>query len=299
MALYLDRKLEVMEKIKNQVEFVNKIEQSRPHVKIGILNLMPTLEDTERQLMVALDNPVIQIELDFIYLDTKKVDEDKLAYYHHYYHSFRDIQKEHYDGMIITGAPLEHINYMNVDYIEELKEFFKYTKSNVGSTIFLCWASQFGMQYFYGVNRYNLPQKLSGLYEHYLVKETNLVKGFDDLFYIPQSRYCSLIEADITDREDLILVSKSNDSGVYIVESKDGSKIFLTGHAEYDLWTLDKEYRRDINKGLDILPPKNYYKDDNPNNTPIYKWHSHATLLYHNWVYYYVYPKSLSFSLSA
>lgn len=293
MALYLDKPLELKEKLKEKIDFISEINPNRPHVKIGILNIMPTLEDTERQLMIALDNPVVQIELHFIYLDSKNADLEKVLYYKKYYHSFKEIKDSYYDGIIVTGAPLEHIPYHNIDYIEELKEFFKYTKINVGSTIFLCWSSQFGMQYFYGVNRMNLPEKLSGLYEHYILKETDLVKGFDDIFLIPQSRYCSLIENDIMACDDLILTSKSNDSGPYIVESKDGSKIFLTGHAEYDLFTLDKEYHRDINKGLDILPPKNYYKDDNPDNTPLYKWHSHATLLYHNWVYSYVYKKKL------
>lgn len=291
MAIFLKKKLEVCELIKDKVEFIDAINLNKPCVKIGILNLMPTLEDTERQLIIALDNPVVQIELDFIHLNSKKVNAEKDDYYKMYYKSFNDIKNDYYDGMIVTGAPLEHINYKDIEYIEELKEFFKYIKSNVKSTIFLCWAAQFGMQYFYGVNRYNLENKVSGLYEHYVVNETDLVRGFDDNFFIPQSRYCSLIENDIIKRNDLILVSKSNESGVYIVESKDGSKIFLTGHAEYDLWTLDKEYRRDINKGLDILPPKNYYKDDNPNKLPIYKWHAHSTLLYHNWVYYYVYEK--------
>ncbi len=288
MAIFLNKKLEVMAKLKN-IDFIDKIDDTKPHVKVGILNLMPTLEDTERQLMTALDNPVIQIELDFIYLNTKNKDEDKHEYFEKYYKSFKEIENTKYDGMIVTGAPLEHIPYSNVDYIDELKEFFKYTKTYVKSTIFLCWASQFGMQYFYGVNRYNLPNKVSGLYEHYIVKETNLTKGFDDTFYIPQSRYCSLIEGEIIKRKDLILSSKSNESGVYIVESMDGSKIFITGHAEYDLLTLDKEYRRDINKGLKIEPPKNYYLDNDPNKTPLYKWHAHSTLLYHNWIYYYVY----------
>ena len=191
--------------------------------------------------------------------------------------------------MIITGAPLEHINYHDIDYIEELKEFFKYTKKHVSSTIFLCWASQFGLQYFYGINRYNLEEKLSGLYEHYIVKETDLVKGFNDYFLIPQSRYCSIIEGEISIRKDLILTSKSNESGVYIVEAKDKKRVFLTGHAEYDLYTLDKEYRRDIKKGLKINPPCNYYKDNDPNKEPIYSWHATSTLLYHNWLYYYVY----------
>ena len=194
--------------------------------------------------------------------------------------------------MIITGAPLEHIPYSNITYAKELKEFFKYTKTHVKSTIFLCWASEFGLQYFYGVNRYNLASKLSGLYEHYILNETPIVTGFDATFFIPQSRYCSIMEEDCLSNPDLILTSKSNESGAYIVESKDGSRIFLTGHAEYDLYTLDKEYRRDINKGLDIAPPKNYYPNDNPNAKPLYKWHAHSTLLYHNWLYYYVYQKS-------
>lgn len=290
MAIFLNKKLEVAEKL-NEVNFIDKIDKSLPHVKVGILNLMPTLEDTERQLIVALENPVIQVELDFIYLDTKNMDEEKNEYFKKYYKSFSKIKNDYYDGMIVTGAPLEHIPYKDVEYIEELKEFFKYTKTNVGSTIFLCWASQFGIQYFYGVNRYNLPAKVSGLYEHYIVQQSNLVKGFDDKFFIPQSRYCSLVEDDIIRIKDLTLTSKSNDTGAYIVESKDGKRIFLTGHAEYDLYTLDKEYRRDINKGLDIDIPKNYYFNDDPNLTPVYKWHAHSTLLYHNWLYYYVYKE--------
>lgn len=289
MAIYLKKELEVAKKLKNKVTFISKIDPTNPHVKVGILNLMPTLEDTERQLIEALDTKLLQVELEFIYLDTKKKDEEKESYLKKYYRSFSEIKKEHFDGMIVTGAPLEHINYHDIDYIEELKEFFKYTKKQVHSTCFLCWASQFGLQYFYGINRYYLKEKLSGLYEHYIVKETDLVKGFNDYFLIPQSRYCSIIEGEVSKRKDLVLTSKSNESGVYIVEAKDKSRVFLTGHAEYDLYTLDKEYRRDINKGLKIDPPCNYYKDNNPDKEPIYSWHATATLLYHNWLYYYVY----------
>lgn len=293
MAILLKKKLEVMNHLKNEVEFIEKLNEKKPHVKVGILNLMPTLEDTERQLMVALDTKLLQVELDFLYLDTKIVEKEKKEYYKKYYRSFSEIKKEDYDGIIITGAPLEHINYHDIDYIEELKEFFKYTKQHVRSTLFLCWASQFGLQYFYGVNRYNLPEKLSGIYEHYIVKETNLVKGLNDYFLVPQSRYCSVIESEIMDRKDLILTSKSNESGPYIIESIDGSKVFLTGHAEYDLYTLDKEYKRDINKGLKIDPPCNYYKDNDPKKGPIYSWHSTATIIYHNWLYYYVYKEEV------
>lgn len=288
MSILLSKKLEVQDKIKG-VKFLSELNPKKAHVKVGILNLMPTLEDTERQLIEALDAPLLQVELDFIYLTTKNVDSEKLEYYKKYYYSFDEIKNEYYDGLIITGAPLEHLTYSDIDYIEELKEFFKYTKTHVHSTIFLCWASQFGLQYFYGINRYNLPEKLSGLYEHYIVKETNLTKGFNDYFLIPQSRYCSIIESEVIKRKDLILTCKSNESGVYIVESLDGKRIFLTGHAEYDQYTLDKEYKRDINKGLKIDAPCNYYKDNDPAKEPIYSWHATATLLYHNWLYYYVY----------
>lgn len=293
MAILLKKKLEVMNHLKNEVEFIEKLNEKKPHVKVGILNLMPTLEDTERQLMVALDTKLLQVELDFLYLDTKIVEKEKKEYYKKYYRSFSEIKKEDYDGIIITGAPLEHINYHDIDYIEELKEFFKYTKQHVRSTLFLCWASQFGLQYFYGINRYNLPEKLSGIYEHYIVKETNFVKGLNDYFLVPQSRYCSVIESEIMDRKDLILTSKSNESGPYIIESIDGSKVFLTGHAEYDLYTLDKEYKRDINKGLKIDPPCNYYKENDPKKDPIYSWHATSTIIYHNWLYYYVYEEEV------
>ena len=293
MALLIKKKLEEMNHLKSEVEYIEKLNEKKPHVKVGILNLMPTLEDTERQLMVALDTKLLQVELDFLYLDTKIVEKEKKEYYKKYYRSFSEIKKEDYDGIIITGAPLEHINYHDIDYIEELKEFFKYTKQHVRSTLFLCWASQFGLQYFYGVNRYNLPEKLSGIYEHYIVKETNLVKGLNDYFLVPQSRYCSVIESEIMDRKDLILTSKSNESGPYIIESIDGSKVFLTGHAEYDLYTLDKEYKRDINKGLKIDPPCNYYKENDPKKDPIYTWHATSTIIYHNWLYYYVYEEEV------
>lgn len=291
MAIYLKKELEVKEKIKDKVNFIEKIDKNKPYVKVGILNLMPTLEDTERQLIIALDTPILQVELDFLYLNSKKAEPDKKEYYEKYYLSFREIKEKEYDGIIVTGAPLEHLNYHDIDYIEELKEFFKYTKDKVRSTIFLCWASQFGLQYFYGINRYNLEEKLSGLYEHYIVKETDLAKGFDDYFFIPQSRYCSIIEGEVSERKDLILTSKSNESGVYIIESKDKKRVFLTGHAEYDLYTLDKEYQRDIKKGLKINPPCNYYKENDPQKGPIYSWHATSTLLYHNWLYYYVYQE--------
>ena len=288
MPILLKQPLKIAKRLED-VNFISHLDPSKPYVKVGILNLMPTLEDTERDLIKVLDTKFLQVELDFIYLDTKKTNSDKLEYYQKYYTSFSTIKKEEYDGMIITGAPLEHLSYQDIDYIAELKEFFKYTKDHVRSSLFLCWASEFGLQYFYGVNRYNLEEKLSGLYEHYIVKKTDLVKGFDDYFYIPQSRYCSIVESELGDIDDLILTSKSNISGPYIIESKDKRKVFLTGHAEYDLYTLDNEYKRDIKKGLNINIPCNYYKDNDSTKEPMYRWHATSTLLYHNWLYDYVY----------
>ena len=289
MPILLKKDLNITKSLED-VNFITHLDKSKPYVKVGILNLMPTLEDTERDLIKVLDTKFLQVELDFIYLDTKKTSKDKLAYYQKYYTSFSTIKNEKYDGMIITGAPLEHLSYKDIDYISELKEFFKYTKDHVRSSLFLCWASEFGLQYFYGVNRYNLEEKLSGLYEHYIVRKTDLVKGFDDYFYIPQSRYCSIIESELGDIDDLILTSKSNISGPFIMEAKDKSKIFLTGHAEYALYTLDNEYKRDLKKGLNISIPCNYYKDNDPTKEAIYRWHATSILLYHNWLYNYVYP---------
>ena len=289
MPILLKKDLNIT-KFLEDVNFITHLDKSKPYVKVGILNLMPTLEDTERDLIKVLDTKFLQVELDFIYLDTKKTNSAKLEYYQKYYTSFSTIKKEEYDGMIITGAPLEHLSYQDIDYIAELKEFFKYTKDHVRSSLFLCWASEFGLQYFYGVNRYNLEEKLSGLYEHYIVKKTDLVKGFDDYFYIPQSRYCSIVESELGDIDDLILTSKSNISGPFIIEAKDKSKVFLTGHAEYDLYTLDNEYKRDLKKGLNISIPCNYYKDNDPTKEAIYRWHATSILLYHNWLYNYVYP---------
>ena len=289
MPILLKKDLNITKSLED-VNFITHLDKSKPYVKVGILNLMPTLEDTERDLIKVLDTKFLQVELDFIYLDTKKTNNDKLAYYQKYYTSFSTIKNEKYDGMIITGAPLEHLSYKDIDYISELKEFFKYTKDHVRSSLFLCWASEFGLQYFYGVNRYNLEEKLSGLYEHYIVRETDLVKGFDDYFYIPQSRYCSIIESELGDIDDLILTSKSNISGPFIIEAKDKSKVFLTGHAEYALYTLDNEYKRDLKKGLNISIPCNYYKDNDSEKEPMYRWHATSILLYHNWLYNYVYP---------
>lgn len=283
MAIILNKKLKITNELKN-IEILDKPRKNKSLVRIGVLNLMPNLEETERQLIKMLDNPLIDIKLDFIYLDSKSNKE----YVKEYYVPFKSIKELYYNGFIITGAPLEHLDYDDIFYIEELKEFLKYTKKHVKSSLFLCWASEFGLKYFYDIDRYKLNEKASGIYEHYIINSSNLIKGFDDFFSVPISRYYSIIDSDIINNKDLILVSKSNDTGAYIIESTDSKQIFVTGHLEYEQDTLENEYLRDLMHGLDIKCPVNYYEDNLIENRPRFKWRAHATLFYHNWLYYYV-----------
>ena len=257
-------------------------------VNIGILNLMPTVKETEKQLIKVLENEKVDVKIDFIYLSSKNYNKEKFKYIKKNYKSFSSIKDKYYDGIIITGAPLEHLDYEDVEYIDELKEFIDYSEKYSKSIIYLCWASQFGLKYLYNVDKYDLESKISGVYKHYIVNNTDLVKDMKEEFYVPQSRYCSINSLDVLNNKDLILVSKSLDSGIYIVESKDKKNIFFTGHAEYDLWTLDKEYHRDIDRGINPSIPKNYYKEDNPVNSPLYKWKYVGDKIYHNWIYYYL-----------
>ena len=288
MSLFLKKKLRVEDKLKD-ITFVDKLD-NKPVLKIGVLNLMPNLEDTERDILKLLDDPMLLIEVDFIYLDCSNKDREKQEYLKKYYQSFRDIKNKTYDGFIVTGAPLEHFRFSDINFYQELKEFMEFIKTNVGSTIFLCWAAEFAINYFYDVKRIRLEDKISGLYEHYIINNTSLVRGFDDYFYLPESRYYILSEKDILKKKDLILVGKGNQVGVFLVESKDKKFIFMLGHAEYQKDTLDLEYLRDKKRGLNPKMPVNYYSLEGMVQN---KWRSHATLLYHNWLYYYVFKKKL------
>ncbi len=269
-------------KLLKDVKFIKKIDKNKPYVKLGILNLMPNLEDTERDLLQVLENPILQIEIDFIYLKESN-NELKNSYLKNNYLLFYDIKNKDYDGFIVTGAPLEHFIYKDIIFNKELKEFLDYTKIHVKSTIFLCFASEIAIDYLYGVKRHILPFKLSGLYNNYLINRTNLVKKFNDSFLVPVSRYYGINEEEILLNDNLILVSKGNISGTFIVESKDHKHIFITGHIEYQEKTLEEEYIRDLSKGLNPNIPVNYYI----NNKINYNWLS-TTILYQNWLYYYV-----------
>jgi len=258
--------------------------------KILILNIMPIKQTTETHILRLLSNTPLQIEIDLMYPKTHKPKNTPIEHLKTFYKTFDEVQKNKYDGMIITGAPVEHIAFEEVTYWPELQEIMTWTTHHVTSTMFICWAAQAGLYHFYGIQKYMLPKKLSGVFYHTVNdRKVPLVRGFDDRFLAPHSRYTEVRRKDIVRIKDLEMISESEIAGVYIVGSKDEKRIFVTGHSEYDPDTLKEEYFRDINKGLDIHIPENYFPDDDPSQPPMVKWRSHANLLYTNWLNYYVY----------
>ncbi len=258
--------------------------------KIVILNIMPVKSTTETHILRLLSNTPLQIEIDLIYPKTHVPKNTPIEYLKTFYKTLDEIKSQKYDGMIITGAPVELINFEEVDYWEEMKEIMNWTTHNVTSTLFICWAAQAGLYHFYGIPKYELPKKMFGVFNHTVNnRKIPLMRGFDDLFPAPHSRYTEIRREDIIKVKELEIISESNEAGVYIVASMDGKRIFITGHSEYDPYTLKNEYERDLNKGLDIEIPRNYFPDDDPLKPPLVKWRSHANLLFTNWLNYYVY----------
>jgi len=259
-------------------------------LKLLILNLMPTKIVTETQLLRKLSNTPLQIEVSLLQTIShvaKNIDSQHLE---SFYTSFDEIADKHFDGMIITGAPVENLNFEDVDYWPELCRIMEWSKSNVHSTFHICWGSQAALYYHYGIQKHQLPKKLFGVFSHTLVKKQSpFFRGFDDCFYIPHSRYTAVSAEDIEAVPELELLAVSDEAGVFAAKTKDNRQFFITGHPEYDADTLALEYFRDIDRGLDIDVPKNYFPDDNPANPPIVRWRAHAQLLYTNWLNYYVY----------
>ncbi|RKD26764.1 homoserine O-succinyltransferase [Ammoniphilus oxalaticus] len=262
-------------------------------LKIVILNLMPLKETTETQLLRLLGNTPLQVEIDFIHPKTHVSKNTSHAHLKAFYKTFDDIKDQAYDGMIITGAPIELLNFEDVNYWDELKQIMDWKMENVTSTLHICWAAQAGLYYHYGVPKYELDQKMFGVFPHTIEKQNvKLLRGFDDLFYVPQSRHTEVRREDIEKVSDLEILSESEQSGVYLVASKDGRQIFVSGHSEYDPLTLKEEYDRDVNLGLDIQVPYNYFPNDDPTKQPPQTWRSHANLLFGNWLNYYVYQET-------
>jgi len=259
-------------------------------LQIGLLNLMPLKEDTELQILRSLSNTPLQVDVTFVHMVSHVSKNTASSHINKFYVSFEEIKDRKLDGFIITGAPVEQMEFEEVDYWQELEEVMAWTKENVTSTLHLCWGAQAGLYHHYGIQKEPLPEKMFGVFKHYVRhRRTPLVRGFDDVFYAPHSRHTTVTEKAIAKHDDIIILADSKEAGVFLCMSEDGKMIFAFGHPEYDRITLDKEYKRDLDKGLDIDMPFNYYPDDDIENKPLLTWRSHANNLYTNWLNYYVY----------
>lgn len=262
-------------------------------LRIAILNLMPTKIDTETQLLRLIGNSPLQVEVTLLHPKSYHSKNTPISHIKTFYKTFDEVCHEKFDGLIITGAPVEHMAFEEVDYWKELTAIMKWSRHNVFSTYHICWGAQAGLYYHYGIPKHPLEQKMFGVFPHRKTKENvKLMRGFDDVFYVPQSRHTETRREDILKCPELEILSESEQSGVYIVASKDGRQIFVTGHSEYDKDTLAKEYFRDKEKGLPISVPANYFQDNDPTKEPVVRWKGHANLLYVNWLNYYVYQET-------
>lgn len=259
-------------------------------LKIIILNLMPVKQDTELHLLRSLSNTPLQVDVTFLKTKMHESKNTPASHMEAFYITFDEVKHHHFDGMIITGAPVEDLAFEEVDYWEEVATVMEWSKTHVTSTFHICWAAQAGLYYHYGIPKYNLGKKLFGVYEHKAIhRRTPLIRGFDDVFLAPHSRYTGFRREDVQARKELRILADSEEAGPFIIINKTGTQIFVSGHPEYDFMTLDKEYKRDLAKGIDIQLPVNYYPDDNPENKPWRSWRCHANTLYTNWLNYYVY----------
>ena len=273
-------------------EFRAAHQDIRP-ISIGLLNLMPLKEDTELQILRALSNTPLQVDVTFVRVTSHVSKNTSTSHIYKFYEAFEDIKNKKFDGFIITGAPVEQMPFEDVDYWEELKGIMEWTKTNVVSTLHLCWGAQAGIYYHYGIDKVLLPEKRSGLYWHRVRnRKIPIVRGFDDMFLAPHSRHTGVNHDEIAACKDITVLAESEEAGELILVSHDGKKIFVLGHLEYDRMTLDSEYKRDKAKGLDIEVPENYYPDDDSEQRPKLRWRGAANALFSNWLNYYVYQNT-------
>lgn len=297
MPLRLPDKLPAIELLKQENIFV--MDDSRAHMqdirplKIAILNLMPLKITTETDLIRLLSNTPLQLEISFMKLKSHTPKNTPIEHMMMFYRDFEQMRHEKYDGMIITGAPVETLEFEDVNYWDEMTAIFTWARTHVTSTLYICWAAQAGLYYYYGIPKYPLQKKMFGIFPQITLEpQLPIFRGFDDVFQMPHSRHTELHREDILKNPDLTLIAESPDSGVSIVMARGGREFFITGHLEYAPNTLDKEYRRDVGVRDDVELPRNYYRDDNPDNEPLVTWRAHANLLYSNWINYYVYQET-------
>ena len=267
-------------------------QQIRP-LRLAVLNLMPLKITTETDFIRILSNSALQIKVDFMKIKSHTSKNTPMEHMMAFYRNFEDMKKEKYDGLLVTGAPLEFMDYEEVRYWGELQEVFNWAHHNVTSTIYVCWAAFAGLYHFYGVPKHNTPHKVFGVFKHKMLNpELPIFRGFDDEFFAPHRRHCEVKREDIEKVPGLDIIAESDEAGVTIVEARNGREFFITCHFEYSPLTLDGEYKRDLGKGLPINMPQNYYPGDNPALTPVVRWRAAANLLYTNWHNYYVYQET-------
>jgi len=294
MPINVPNNLPAIEELRKEHIFVMEHDRAyhqdiRP-LKIAMLNLMPVKKVAETDLIRNLSNTPMQVELDLLYMDVHESRNTPREHMEVFYKTFDEIRNRKYDGMIITGAPVELLEFEEVDYWKELCEVLEWSKTNVTSTLHICWGAQAGLYYHYGIKKYELQGKIFGVFDHQISdRKHQIVRGFDDVFPVPHSRYTENRKEDIEAHPDLTLLSWSEDAGVNLVISNDNRQIFISGHLEYNPSTLKNEYDRDKAKGLDIDIPKNYFPGDDPGKEPVIRWRAHANLLFTNWLNYYVY----------
>lgn len=294
MPIRIQNDLPAKEILENENIFVmdedRAIHQDIRPLKVVILNVMPLKEETELQLLRLLSNSPLQTDVTFLTMKSHVSVNTSASHLNKFYVYFDEIKNYKFDGLIITGAPVEQIEFEEVDYWQELCEIMEWSKTNVTSTFHICWGAQAGLYYHFGLKKKMLDKKLSGIYRHRVMKRREpLVRGFDDEFYAPHSRYTEVSAEDIHNCPDLKVLAESDEAGVFLCMAGDGRQIFVTGHPEYDRYTLDYEYKRDTARNLNPDIPVNYYPDDNPENKPLLLWRSHSINLYSNWLNYYVY----------
>lgn len=294
MPIKIQNDLPVKEILERENIFVmdeyRAVHQDMRPIQILILNLMPLKEDTELQLLRSLSNTPLQVDVTFMAVETHESKNTSVSHLNKFYQTFTDLKEKRFDGMIITGAPVEQMEFEEVDYWNELVEIMDWTNKHVTSTIFLCWAAQASLYHFYGLEKKPLDHKMFGLFWHRVLnRKIPIVRGFDDMFLCPHSRHTEVPLESIHACKDLTVLAESEEAGLFLAMAENGRKIFVMGHPEYDRVTLDGEYKRDVSKGLPIDLPKNYYQNDDPQNIPLLMWRATANNLYTNWLNYYVY----------
>ncbi|MBN2609981.1 MAG: homoserine O-succinyltransferase [Bacteroidales bacterium] len=294
MPLNIPDKLPAVEILQDENIFVmgetRATHQDIRPMQIIILNLMPLKITTETHILRLLSNTPLQVEVILLHTREHISKHTPIEHLQTFYKTFNEVKDRKFDGMIITGAPIEHLEFEQVDYWRELQDIMDWVKVNVTSTMFICWGAQAGLYHYYGIPKYKLSSKMFGVFNHHINNpKIPLIRGFDEEFQAPHSRHTEVRRSDIEKVPELEIVAESDEAGVYMVMTKDGRQIFVTGHSEYDPSTLKEEYERDLKKGLPIEIPKNYYPEDNPSLMPKVRWKSHANLLYYNWLNYYVY----------